>query len=241
MAITTGGELAVEALEAGAGLWIFKHEGQPRSAVGSLFGLLLAVFTRLSLIPNPEDELAGAIAAMRVQQATLRAEIRVKKNPAKRLAGQCFGRMVAVIAADFLAPVARRWKGQINELAKVWAQSEELPEADHNMLAGLLNPELALSNIFTLFLRGEDNHPRNLLRANITQENFMLEGIGTDFFDAPGKNWLEQMWTALHFGDYLAYYLAMAYGVDPTGSEAIDGLKARLQMSKWADGKSVIL
>ena len=230
LAITTGGELAVEALEAGTGLWIFKHQGQPRSAAGCSFGLLLAVFTRLGLIPNPEDELAGAIAAMRVQQISLRASVKVKKNPAKRLAGQCFGRIVAVLAADFLAPVGRHWKGQINELAKGWAQSDELPEADHHTLAGVLNPESALNNIFTLFLRGEGYHPRNLMRANITQEIFMLEGIGTDFFDAPGKNRLEQMWTALHFGDYLAYYLAMAYGVDPTGSEAIEGLKTRLQM-----------
>ena len=232
LAITTGGELAVEALESGAGLWIYKYQSQPRAAVGCSFGLLLAVFTRLGLILDPEDELAGAIAAMRVQQETLRAEIPVMENPAKRLAGQCFGRWVAVFGADFLVPVARRWKGQISELAKVWAQFEELPEANHNTLAGVLNPESALLNTFTLFLRGDDYHPRNLLRTEFTKENFMLEGIGTDFFDAPGKNRLEQMWTALHFGDYLAYYLAMAYGIDPSGSEAIEGLKARLQMSK---------
>ena len=228
LAITTGGELAVGALEAGACLWIFKHQGQPRAAVGYSFGLLLAVFTRLGLIPDPEDKLAGAIAAMRVQQVNLRAEISVMENPAKRLAGQCFGRTVAVFGADFLVPVARRWKGQIGELAKCWAQSEEIPEADHNLLAGVLNPESALGNVFAIFLRGEGLHPRNLLRANITKEIFMLEGIGTDFFDAPGKNRFEQMWTALHFGDYLAYYLAMAYGVDPTQVEAIDGLKTRL-------------
>ena len=131
-----------------------------------------------------------------------------------------------------MVPVARRWKGQIGELAKCWAQSEEIPEADHNLLAGVLNPKSALGNVFAIFLRGEGVHPRNLLRANITKEIFMLEGIGTDFFDAPGKNRFEQMWTALHFGDYLAYYLAMAYGVDPTQVEAIDGLKTRLYMAK---------
>jgi len=191
--------------------------------------MLLAVFTRLGLIPNPEDELAGAIAAMRVQQASLRAEIPVMENPAKRLAGQCYGRWVAVFAADFLAPVARRWKGQISELAKSWAQSEELPEADHNTLAGVLNPESALTNTFSYFLRADGCHPRNLLRANLTKEIFMLEGIGTAFFDAPGKNRLEQLWTAVHFGDYMAYYLAMAYGVDPTRTEAIEGLKNRLE------------
>ena len=33
----------------------------------------------------------------------------------------------------------------------------------------------------------------------------------------------------MQFGDYLAYYLAMAYQVDPTPVAAIEGLKARLK------------
>jgi glucose/mannose-6-phosphate isomerase len=232
LVVTTGGDLAVDALERGAALWIFKHQGQPRAAVGYSFGLLFAVFYRLGLIQDPENELAGAIAAMRVQQEFLGVDLPVMENPAKRLAGQCFGRWVAVFGSDFLVPVARRWKGQINELAKSWAQFEELPEADHNTLAGVLNPESALFNTFAIFLRAEGLHPRNGLRSDFTKEIFMLEGIGTDFFDAPGKNPLEQLWTALHFGDYMAYYLAIAYGVNPSQVEAIASLKARLQASQ---------
>jgi glucose/mannose-6-phosphate isomerase len=230
--ITTGGELAASTLEAGACLWIFPHQGQPCTAVGYSFGLLLAVFDRLGLIPDPEDELAGAIAAMRLQQVNLRADVSVMENPAKRLAGQCFGRMVTIFGADFLVPVARRWKGQIGELAKCWAQSEEIPEANHNFVAGVINPESALRNAFVIFLRGQDFHPHNLQRTNMTKEIFMLEGIGTDFFDAPGKNRFEQMWTALHFGDYLAYYLAIAYGADPAQLEVITELKTRLPIGK---------
>ena len=230
MVITTGGQLAAEALESGIGLWIFNKPSQMGITVECSFGLLLAVFARLGLIPNPEDELVGAITAMRLQQKYLQAEIPVVENPAKRLAGQCVGRIVAVFGADFLVPVARYWQGQINTLAKSWAQAEELPEADHNTLAGVLNPEPVLSNLYTLFLRADNYHPRNLIRTNLTKENLMLEAIGTDFFDAPGKNQLEQIWTALHFGDYLAYYLAMAYGVAPNGSEVVGEFKMRIKM-----------
>lgn len=56
----------------------------------------------------------------------------------------------------------------------------------------------------------------------------MLEGVGTDFVNASGDSRLAQLWTALHFGDYFAYYLAMAYGVDPTPVQAIEDLKERL-------------
>ena len=57
------------------------------------------------------------------------------------MAGQLIDRWVSVFGADLLAPVARRWKGQISEIAKAWGQYEDLPEADHNTLAGVINPE----------------------------------------------------------------------------------------------------
>ena len=50
LAITTGGELEQRALSAGLPLWKFDHTGQPRSAVGFSFGLLLAAFSRLGLL-----------------------------------------------------------------------------------------------------------------------------------------------------------------------------------------------
>ena len=57
----------------------------------------------------------------------------------------------------------------------------------------------------------------------------MLEGLNTDFIDAAGDTRLAHQWTALHFGDYTAYYLAMAYEVDPTPVEAIESLKVEMK------------
>jgi glucose/mannose-6-phosphate isomerase len=79
-----------------------------------------------------------------------------------------------------------------------------------------------------LFLRSRGCHPRNQRRTKITKEYFMLEGLGTDFFNASGDTRLAQMLTALHFGDYLAYYLAMAYGTDPNPLETVDAFKEYL-------------
>ncbi len=228
LAITTGGQLLKAAQEAKAQIWQFDHKGQPRAAVGYSFGLLLSLFSRLGLIPDPSVELADAIAAMKSEQTNLKADSPIGQNPAKRLAGQCYGRWVAVLGSEHLAPVARRWKGQISEIAKAWAQFEFLPEANHNTMAGVVNPEDALGKTMVLFLRARAYHERNQLRTDVTKEIFMLEGLGTDFFNAKGENRLAQLWTTLHFGDYLSYYLAMAYGVDPTPVEAIEGLKARL-------------
>jgi glucose/mannose-6-phosphate isomerase len=197
--------------------------------VGYSFGLLLAIFTRLGLIADPSRELAGALAAMREQQHSLLVDVPVVRNPAKRMAGQLFGRWVMVMGSGILAPVARRWKSQVNELAKAWAQFDFLPEADHNTIAGIVHPEEQLTKIMTLFLRAPSDLPRNRVRADLSRQIFMMEGVNTDFYDAQGASPLAHLWTALHFGDYQAYYLAMAYGADPTPIPAISELKGEMR------------
>jgi len=228
LAICTGGKMATTARQAGLPLWTFEHQGQPRAAVGYSFGLLLAALSRLSLLPDPQEELNSTLSAMRQLQTSLRADIPVGRNPAKRLAGQLIGRWVAVFGADILEPVARRWKGQLSELAKAWAQFEFLPEADHNTLAGTQQPETALSNLVALFLQAPSCHPRNLLRSDLTRQAFMLEGINTDAVNASGEMPLAHQWTTLLYGDYVAYYLAMAYSIDPTPIAALVGFKQQL-------------
>ncbi len=228
VALCTGGKLSDKARQAGIPLWTFEHHGQPRAAVGYSFGQLLALFVQLQLLPDAARELAGALTAMRMQQEGLGADVPVAHNLAKRLAGQLVGRWVLVFGADVLEPVARRWKTQVNELAKAWAQFEALPEADHNALAGLMQPENGLSMAVALFLRGSSNHPRNSIRSELTQQAYLREGVNTDAVEAAGDGALAQQWTALHLGDYVAYYLAMLYGIDPTPIPALEGFKKQL-------------
>lgn len=223
--ISTGGKLAQLAERAGIPVWQFKHSGQPRSAVGYSFGLLLALFVRLGFIPLQDEDMADTLQEMRKQQQTIKADVPAVKNPAKRQAGQMLGRSLVVLGAGHLVPVARRWKGQISEVAKAWGQFEALPEADHNTLAGIENPEPALMNTLVIFLQSASDHPRNKLRIDLTRNIFMVGGMGTDSYTARGNSRLAQVWTAIHFGDYTAYFLAMAYNVDPTPIPAISGLK----------------
>jgi glucose/mannose-6-phosphate isomerase len=229
IAMTTGGELAVRAREAGVPIWQFEHAGQPRAAVGFSFGLLLSAITRMGLMKDPAEEVADAVASMRDQQTTLRADVPIAQNAAKRVAGQLMGRWPTIIGADFLAPVARRWRTQISEIAKAVAQYEALPEADHNLVAGVIYPDELIPKMMVIFLEASHYNDRNKLRTDVTREILMTEGFNTDIIQARGKSRLAQQWTTLHFGDYVSYYLAMSYGVDPTPVPAIEGLKRRLK------------
>ncbi|MCK4800389.1 MAG: bifunctional phosphoglucose/phosphomannose isomerase, partial [Anaerolineales bacterium] len=228
LSISTGGKLAELAEKNGTDHWIFNHKGQPRAAVGYSFCLLLNVFYRLKFLADPWEEIQDAVAEMNNQVGRLTPEVPDHDNPAKRMAGQMIDRWVSVFGADLLAPVARRWKGQVSEIAKAWGQFEALPEVDHNTLAGVVNPEEVLSKTMVLFLQAESNHPRNQRRIELTKKNFMIEGINTVLIKAKGDTRLAQMWTLIQFGDYTAYYLAMAYDVDPTPVASIENLKREL-------------
>ena len=233
IAVTTGGELAKRAKENNIPLWTFDHAGQPRTAVGFSFGLLLALFQRLGIIPEQKEAVDDAIASMKRSQGYLKADVIAAKNPAKRYAGQLMGRWVTIMGSDLMAPVARRWKGQLNEIAKAGANFDFIPEADHNTLAGTMNHQETLNaHTITLFLRADSDHPRNRLRSDLTRQAFMLEGMNTDHVDARGNTPLAQIWTTILFGDYMAYYLAMAYGVDPAPTHAMDEFKKGMAEAK---------
>ena len=187
----------------------------------------------MGFIPDQKEALEDAIAAMKKSQEHLQPQVPTVKNPAKRYAGQLMGRWVTVMGSGLLTPVARRWKGQINELAKAAANFEFLPEADHNTLAGTINPEEVLNpHTMTFFLTAPSDHPRNHVRTELTKNAFMLGGMNTDMAEARGNTPLAHMWTLILFGDYMAYYLAMAYGVDPTPIPALAEFKEMMTEAK---------
>lgn len=231
LAVTTGGTLAEAATNAGTPVWRFEHDGQPRSAVGFSFGLLLSALTRAGFIEFDPKDIDETMLAMHDQMEEIGAKIPVAGNLAKRMAGQFMDRWPTIIGSEFLAPVARRWRTQIAEIPKAVAQFEELPEADHNMIEGVQHPESLFGPTMVVFLRSTLNHPRNLKRLEATRNTLMVEGFNTDILEAQGQSRLAHQWTSLHLGDYVAYYLAMAYGTDPTPVPIMQDLKQRLKGS----------
>ena len=231
--ISINGELVKLAKSANVPIWMFDHAGQPRSAVGFTFGLMLAMFERLGFIPNQKGSVDDAVAAMKRTQQHLKADVIAAKNPAKRYAGQLMGRWVTFIGSGLMGVVARRWKDQINKMAKAGANFDVLPEANHGTLAGTMNPQETLNaHTITLFLRAPSDHPRNRLRSDMMRQAFMLEGLNTDYIDARGNTPLAHIWTSILFGDYMAFYLAMGYGVNPAPNPALEDFKQTLSNSK---------
>jgi len=231
LTISTGGKLEEEALARGIPHWKFSHHGQPRTAIGWSFGLLLALAERLGIVQNQKETVEQACAVMLDQNARFHPEVPVMKNEPRRLAGQLLERNILVFASGELEVVARRWKTQINENAKAWASFEGISEMNHNTLAGLVYPDFLFEKSSAIFLRSSYDHPRNQLRIDLSMQAFLEAGIAVDSVRAVGDCRLAEMFSLLQFGDYLSYYLALDYDVDPTPIEALNRLKQAISQN----------
>ncbi|MBI2913304.1 MAG: bifunctional phosphoglucose/phosphomannose isomerase, partial [Chloroflexi bacterium] len=169
-----------------------------------------------------------ALAVMEELQEQIGEGAPAAGNPAKQVARRLHGKLPVIYGAGLLTEAAHRWKTQLNESAKAWSFYEELPEANHNAIIGYELPAAIVRATAVVFLDSDLIHPRVKLRYEFTRG--MLEKAGVDVMTvaARGRSALAQMLTAVLFGDYVSYYLAMLNGVDPTPTTVIDNLKAWL-------------
>jgi glucose/mannose-6-phosphate isomerase len=231
LAITTGGELADIADAGGGTVWKYTYPSLPRAAIGWLYGMLLAAFSQMGLAPDLDASVKEAVERMERTRDTFVPETIAARNPPKRYAGQLVDCLPMIWGAGLLAPVARRWKTQINENSKSAAVFDLLPELDHNTVVGIESPsEMLRKHQFQIIqlLSPKYDHPRVTLRHQMTLELFREQGIITDTVKARGDSRLAQQMSLVQFGDYVSYYLAMAYQVDPTPIGPIMMLKEKM-------------
>jgi len=225
-----GGENpAAEAVRAAGGVdWIWPASLPARHSAAVLFGLQYRLLERGGLLPDPDRDLEETLAVLRQGLHSLTPDIPVARNPAKRLAGQMVGRWVMLFAGEFLAPVARYWKNQLNLMAKAGGQFEFIPEGDYNTLAGLEFPASVRHQLFTIFLRAGRQRQETTGWLDLTREICLELGLNTDFVNARGDSRLAQLWTSMLVGELCAYYLAAANGIDPATMETVDYFKGEL-------------
>jgi glucose/mannose-6-phosphate isomerase len=142
----------------------------------------------------------------------------------KQLARDASGQIVAVYGAVLSAPVAFRWKCQINENAKVPAWCAELPEANHNDINGW-EGAAALAGHTVWFLRDSGQHGRIHRRIEFTSGVVRGAGLSTEVVDAPGETNAERLFGLVLLGDLVSLYLAVLRGVDPSPVPVIENLK----------------
>ena len=133
---------------------------QPRSAVAYMVVVAAEVASLAGVAPRIHTEIDAAAAS-------LAEGVEMLQQQAREIAALIAGAVPVIYGADLTAPVARRWKTQVNENAKFPAYWGELPEADHNELLGW-SGAAGDERPAAIFLEDRDQHPRVARRFELT-------------------------------------------------------------------------
>jgi glucose/mannose-6-phosphate isomerase len=214
---STGGALVDGARE--AGLPVIGLPGllpAPRTAVAYMLVCAAEVAALAGVAPRIHAEIDTAAEFLVGQADDLQAR-------AAEIAARLDGTVPVITGAGLTAPVARRWKTQINENAKVPAFHSELPEADHNEICGWSGEAFS-----AVLLEDSGQHPRERRRIELTGEAIAVSGAEVVRLETEGETRVARLLWATMLGDLVSLKLAEARGVDPLPVEAIEGFKAAL-------------
>ena len=226
--VTGGGALDELAMQYNLPLVRVPPGLQPRAALGYLTGALLRLLESAGVASGCAESLEEA--------ASVVAELwgGGRSGPASQLALDLAeglaGRIALIYGSNGLtAPVAQRWKTQINENAKRPAFWSVLPELDHNEIVGW-SALSSLTNraIGIVLLRDRDEHPQVNRRFGLTT-SLISSGvpvIGEAW--SQGESRLARAASLAFIGDLLSVHLAEQEGVDPVPVDIIENLKVLL-------------
>lgn len=200
----------------------------PRAALGYSFFPLLIAFARLGLVASKSREIRETILLLKAKAAEY-ANCESATNAALLLARQLHGRIgVVYSASERLDAVNTRWRGQIAENAKSLMWGHVLPEMNHNELVGWKVLREQMRELQVFFLRDHEDHPRVARRLDITKQLISEYTGHIAEVWSEGKSRLARIFSLIHLGDWVSFYLAMLNNEDPMPVKVIDYLKNEL-------------
>ncbi len=222
--VASGGRLGELAKKEGL-LQVQVPGGQPpRASLGYLMGALAGVLREA--LPGTVRDLPRASESL-----DARAEEFSGGSGRPRAIAEAWGgaRDLWVYAPDALAAVARRWKTQAEENAKVLSHFDTFPELLHNAIVPweVLAPERARDR-FVVLLRGGGEGPEADGRAQYLERALREKGVGVETYASPSRGALAELLDLLWAADYVTLWSARLRGVDPVPIMGIDRMKRTL-------------
>jgi glucose/mannose-6-phosphate isomerase len=225
VAVTSGGTLETLCEETGTPVAKVPSGYQPRAALGFLLGTTACVLQRAGIMPMADmlDEMVDSLGDL---QSRLTMEVSIENNPAKRLAMELEGSIPVIYASGDMRSAGLRWQTQVNENSKMLAFTGEVPECNHNHIVGWM--EGIETQCRPLFLRAVTDNPMVSEIMSVTIDSLERGGRRPISIEFDSDSRIGNIMSAIIYGDFVSYYLAMLNGADPLPVESIGELKRRL-------------
>lgn len=150
----------------------------------------------------------------------------------KELAEKLKGFVPIIYSSRKNGSIAYAWKVKINETAKKPSFSNVFPELNHNEMAGFHPNEvskLLSQNFHFIFLKDETDNPRILKRMEVTASLFKNNKLNSETIELSGDNVFAKIFNSLQLADWVSYYIAKEYGIDPADISTIEEFKKQIR------------
>lgn len=230
MVVTAGGKLAELAGENNWPIYLinpkFNPCNQPRMSIGYGIASQLALFAKAGMIADQNQALTAIAAKLKSMVPTLAPES--ENSPAKTLAFSAFDKHIVLVGAEHLVGAAHVVNNQLNENAKVLTSEWHLPEFNHHYLEALSFPKLAKDTTIFLLFNSALYSPRLQKRVLITKDLLEQKGYEAHAILATSETKLEQVFEMIQIGEFVAAYLPILYGIDPSPIPNVDYFKSEM-------------
>ncbi len=226
---TTGGKLAKMARKDGVPVIPMAGGLRSRAAIGYVTVAALEVAAACGAGPRVASDLD--VASEHLEELVVAwGPDGPEDGPAKSLARALANTVPVIAGCGTTAPVAYRWKSQINANAKRPAFAHELPELDHNEIQGWEGTD-GLGPFSAVFFDDADAHPRMSGRVELTRQLVEPHAASTHIVSSIGHTAAERVFSLVLLGDLVSLYLAVLRGKDPGPLPSVEQLKGELAAS----------
>ena len=221
MAISTGGKLAEIADSKGVGLIKIPTGYQPRAAIGYSLSIMLLIFEELGLIKSISNEL------MEVSKNHLGDS---NRDYAIVVAEKLYNKFPVIYSGEGVMEILSiRLRGQLAENSKILSYNSAFPEHNHNEIEGWNNLEKLIKDFIVIWIKDSQDSPEIKNRMEIVSNIIKDYTENQISLNMIGDSEIERIFTMINIIDWISYYLALKYKVDPSPVNNISELKTLME------------
>lgn len=220
VSITSGGKLAQ--ISHKNKLIIVPSGIPPRFALGYLFSALFYILIKARVVANLEEILS---LEKKLDATTL-------EKRGKNLAKNLKNKIPLIYSSRINFPLAKIWKIKFNENSKIPAFCNFFPELNHNEMVGFTNVssfKIKKSDFSVIVIKDSKDQPHNKKRMELTEKILKKKGIQFQCVWLEGNNIVEKIFNNLLLADWVSFYLALKYKVDPAPVKMVEEFKKLME------------
>ncbi|MEO9885914.1 MAG: bifunctional phosphoglucose/phosphomannose isomerase [Balneola sp.] len=226
IAVTSGGRIKKLAIEHGFDYVQIPGGMPPRAALAYSFVPLFRIFQTLGYLDEDDHVLEETYRLLKEGVSKYQD---FSDNDALALAEELNGSLPLIYSdALMMEPVNLRWRGQIEENAKMLVYGNLIPEMNHNEIVGWEHLAHLAGRLSVVILQDKEDNPRVKKRMEIVKELVMDQALSVIEISTIGKTRLERLFSLVQLADWVSMYLALLNEIDPTPITKIDILKSKL-------------